>query len=115
MRIEVVALTVCLTTFAFAQGYKARNGYVPDSKTAVKIAEAVLIPVYGENQIESERPFEATLKDNIWTVIVRSIARVKGRLAQGVMEGSAKFRFRGTTHASCIFGTASRPLELDGP
>src|SRR5260221_14156208 len=68
MRIEVVVLAVCLATCAFAQGYKPRDGYVPDSKTAVKIAEAVLIPVYGETKIESERPFEANLKDNIWTI-----------------------------------------------
>ena len=34
----------------------------------MKIAEAVLIPVYGEKQIESERPFVAKLKDGIRTV-----------------------------------------------
>lgn len=49
-------------------GNKPKDGYVPDSATAVKIAEAVLIPVYGKKQIESERPFTASLKDDIWTV-----------------------------------------------
>ena len=44
------------------------TGYVPDEKTAVKIAEAVLMPVYGEKKIESERPFKAELKDGEWTV-----------------------------------------------
>ena len=44
------------------------NGYVPDATTATKIAEPVLIPVYGEKQIASERPFHATLKDEVWTV-----------------------------------------------
>jgi NTF2 fold immunity protein len=51
-----------------AQGYKPASGYVPDSNTAVKVAEAVLAPVYGEKHVEAERPFTATLKDGVWTV-----------------------------------------------
>ena len=43
-------------------------GYVPDAVTAVKIAEAVLIPVYGEQKIASERPFKAKLDGDVWTV-----------------------------------------------
>jgi hypothetical protein len=46
---------------------KPQAGYVPDSITAIKIAEAVLIPVYGE-KIESEQPFKATLKEDVWIV-----------------------------------------------
>ena len=52
---------------AASQDRPARN-YVPNSEAAVAIAEAVLIPVYGRKKIESERPFKATLKDDIWTV-----------------------------------------------
>jgi len=37
--------------------------YVRDAATTVKIAEAVLIPVYSEKQIASERPFRATLQE----------------------------------------------------
>ena len=51
-----------------AEGYIPGRGYVPKKVVAVKIAEAVLIPVYGEEQIASERPFHATLKDDVWTV-----------------------------------------------
>jgi hypothetical protein len=57
-----------LTTLAVGQGYKPKEGYVPNSETAVKIAEAVLIPVYGKKQIGSEEPFTARLKDGVWTV-----------------------------------------------
>jgi hypothetical protein len=64
----VLACTVLLVSELAGQGYKPASGYVPDSKTAVKIAEAVLAPVYGEKQIESERPFTATLKHGVWTV-----------------------------------------------
>ena len=52
----------------FGQGYKPPGGYVPNSATAVRIAEAVLSPVYGKAQIESEEPFTAKLKDGVWTV-----------------------------------------------
>lgn len=48
--------------------YKPKDGFVPNAETAAKIAEAVLIPVYGEKQILSERPFKATLQGNVWTV-----------------------------------------------
>jgi NTF2 fold immunity protein len=51
-----------------SHGYKPTDGFVPDSQTAVKIAEAVLIPVYGEKQIRSEEPFTAELKGVVWTV-----------------------------------------------
>ena|SRR5437867_902976 len=49
-------------------GYKPGAGYVPDSGTAVKIAEAVLIPVYGEKKVRSEEPFAAHLEGDVWTV-----------------------------------------------
>jgi len=48
--------------------FKASDGYVPDAATAVKIAEAVLIPVYGEKTVVAERPFKAQLNDGVWTV-----------------------------------------------
>jgi hypothetical protein len=49
-------------------GYKPEKGYVPDAQTAIKVAEAVLAPIYGEEQIKNERPFRATLKNGIWIV-----------------------------------------------
>ena len=57
-----------LVTFAFGQGYKPPQGYVPDAATAVQIAEAVLVPVYGKKQIESEKPLTAKLENDVWTV-----------------------------------------------
>jgi|HubBroStandDraft_1064217.scaffolds.fasta_scaffold949904_1 hypothetical protein len=59
---------LCLIAAATAQSYTPKSGYVPDSVTAVKIGEAVLVPVYGERQIASERPFTASLKGDLWTV-----------------------------------------------
>lgn len=41
---------------------------VPDQSTAIKIAEAIWLPIYGE-KIYKEKPFIATLKDStIWVV-----------------------------------------------
>lgn len=69
MRIIAALFCVFLTaTLANDQNYKPRSGFVPDSATALKIAEAVLIPVYGEKQIQSEQPFTAKLKDGVWIV-----------------------------------------------
>ena len=55
--------------------YVPANGFVPDSVTAVRIAEAVLAPIYPAKVLDAERPFKATLSDNIWTV--------EGTLPQG--------------------------------
>jgi len=44
------------------------RGYVPDATTAVKIGEAVLVPVFGEKRIAAERPFHATLEGDVWSV-----------------------------------------------
>jgi len=65
---RVICCSVILVAAAQAQSYVPKVGFVPDSGTAVKIAEAVLIPVYGKEQIESERPFTATLENGVWTV-----------------------------------------------
>ncbi len=48
--------------------FRPKDGFVPDKETAIKVAEDVLIPVYGEKQILSERPFHAELKRGVWTV-----------------------------------------------
>ena len=40
---------------------------VPDTATAIKVAESALIRVYGKKKIESERPFTAKLEKDVWT------------------------------------------------
>jgi len=62
------------------------NGFVPDAETAKKLAEAIWLPIYGEDVL-NQKPFEAELlNDSIWYV-------------QGVMKeispgGVALFRIR---------------------
>ncbi len=48
--------------------FKPAAGYVPDEETAIKIAIAVWEPIYGKENIESEKPYKAILKDSVWYV-----------------------------------------------
>jgi len=66
-RAAVAALLIC-SSIVQARGFQPPQGYVPDSKTAIRIAVAVLSPIYGEKQIQSEKPFHASLKHGVWTV-----------------------------------------------
>lgn len=49
--------------------YRPSAGFVPDSKTAVAIAIAVLTPIYGEAEIASEKPWHTGLDSGVWTVV----------------------------------------------
>jgi len=44
-------------------------GVVPDKATAIAIAVAVLKPMYSEYAVNEERPFIASLKGSVWTVV----------------------------------------------
>lgn len=52
---------------------------VPDEVTATKIAEAIWLPIYGE-QIYNEKPYRAFSKDSIWIVK----GTLKGNMVGGV-------------------------------
>ncbi|SIT22874.1 NTF2 fold immunity protein [Chryseobacterium ureilyticum] len=43
------------------------NDYINTKEVALKIAEAVWLSMYGD-KIERSRPFNVTLKDNIWII-----------------------------------------------
>ncbi len=77
LRAFVLASLVALAAaFLFAQdpalgvpkSVVPKDGFVPTATVAVSVAEAVLIPVYGKQQITSERPFEAKLSGGVWDV-----------------------------------------------
>jgi hypothetical protein len=44
------------------------GGLVPDKKTAIAIAEAVLFPIYGQKAIRDQRPYVTSLSRGQWTV-----------------------------------------------
>lgn len=68
-----ILLVVILSSFITINNKKKnisnenKIDYVPNEETAIKIAEAIWLPIYGEN-IYNKKPFKAELKDNIWIV-----------------------------------------------
>src|SRR5262245_3718457 len=55
---------------------------VPDEETAIQIAVAVWVPVYGRDTIEGEKPYRAKLRDGVWFV--------SGTLPSGMRGGTAE-------------------------
>lgn len=57
MKCEFVFFCILLSaSLVSGRSAKPKDGFVPDKSTAVKIAGAVLVPVYGKEVIESEKP-----------------------------------------------------------
>ena len=80
----LLGCVVGLCNLAVAGPTVPQNGYVPDKGTAIRVAEAILLPIYGEKQIASERPFSAQLKDGVWIVT--------GHLPEGWTGGVAEIK-----------------------
>jgi beta-lactamase class A len=60
---------------------KPKNGYVPDEQTAISIAAAAWIPMYGKKQIEKQKPYKAVLNDGVW-LVTGTLKHGKGGTAQ---------------------------------
>lgn len=54
--------------------------YVPNEETAIKVAEAILYPIYGE-KIYKQKPFVVVLNNDVWII--------KGSLPKGMLGGVA--------------------------
>jgi hypothetical protein len=66
--LAILLLAVGVTANSQIPSVRPKEGFVPNAETAVRVGEAVLMPVYGEKQIVGERPFKAALRGNVWTV-----------------------------------------------
>ncbi len=72
-KIEIITISIlCLLTYGFVSNmeqktYVPDKDFVPNEKTAIKIAEAIWHPIYGDD-IYDEKPFIAELKDSVWIV-----------------------------------------------
>lgn len=68
----IVSMLVLTTTGLIIadseHNYKPKEGYVPDETTAIRIAVAVWIPIYGQKEIQSQKPYHAKLNKGVWTV-----------------------------------------------
>ncbi len=81
----------CLAGETAEHSVTPKDGFVPNKQTAITIAEAVWIPIYGKEKIDAERPIQATLHNGVWVVegtlhsqkggvAVAEIARKDGRI-----------------------------------
>ena len=62
-----LALTLALAASAAAQTFPPKE-YVPNASTAIVIARAVLIPIYGAERVKAEEPYKATRQGDVWTI-----------------------------------------------
>jgi hypothetical protein len=46
-----------------------KEGLVPDPATAIAIAYAVSVPIYGKKNMDEEKPFRTELKNGVWMVL----------------------------------------------
>jgi len=58
-------------------GYIPKSGFVPDKTTAIKIAEAIWLPIYGE-RIYKKRPYSIKLENGIWFIMGTLLPNSKG-------------------------------------
>ena len=61
--------------------FECSGGVVGDQETAIHIAEAILFPVYGEDSIREQGPYQVTWNDGRWIV-------------EGTVPDSGGWRFR---------------------
>ena len=69
------------SVYAQEHSYVPDNGFVPDQATAVILAEAILKPIYGEQNIDRQKPLKAILKNDVWII--------DGTLPKGLLGGVA--------------------------
>ena len=73
-RFVTCAVLLALLSLAYASDRKPQQpalphqGVIPDEITAVRVAEAVFLPVFGQEEVAKYQPYHAQLKDGVWTV-----------------------------------------------
>ena len=82
MKPILVAMLLAVASLAIAQdkphSFAPKAGFVPNEATAIKIAEAVWLPIYG-TKIYDKKPFVAKAKGDVWLV--------EGSLQEGTLGG----------------------------
>lgn len=63
------SFSTTLNTVKFQKYDPETDGFVPNEETAAKIAEAIWLPVFGEEGVIDYKPYQVELKDGkIWIV-----------------------------------------------
>ncbi len=79
--LEILLVAPLTSVAATPTSFKPKDGYVADAPTAIKIAVAVWEPIFGEQEIAGEKPYQASLTNGVWTVM--------GSLPAGTLGGVA--------------------------
>lgn len=69
-------------------GFSPQAALVPDAKTAIAVAVAIWVPIYGKEKIESEQPYNAELHQDNWTVTGTFPPHLLGGVAKAVIAKS---------------------------
>jgi len=48
-------------------GYIPKDGFIPDKATAIKVAEAVWLPIYGD-KVKNKKPYKIKLENGVWYI-----------------------------------------------
>jgi hypothetical protein len=77
------------------RSYVPKSGFVPDKDTAVAIAYAVAVPIYGRKAMDDEKPFRTELENGVWTVLgtLNCGSCVGGTLVMQIDKASGKVLF----------------------
>jgi hypothetical protein len=75
---NVLWILLVLQQSVLAADFKPKDGFVPTKEVAVKIAEAVLVPIYGK-QVLKEKPWKVSLNGDKWFI--------EGNLPKGMVLG----------------------------
>ena len=63
-------LSVALSGLVEAQeNVVPSKGYVPNANTALAIARAVLVPIYGQKRVAAEEPLTASRDGDTWVIM----------------------------------------------
>ena len=75
--------------------YIPKDGFVPDKGTALAIANAVALPIYGKKQMDDEKPLRAELDGGVWTILgtLNCSSCVGGTLVMQIDKASGKVLF----------------------
>ena len=72
----IVVVWILFLGLAWAENpLESSLGVIRDRKTAIKVAESILMSVYGRERVEREQPFIAELDDGNWYVYPKSNKR----------------------------------------
>jgi hypothetical protein len=91
LNIKSLLISIVIISSLCCKPYESMNkikDYVPDEETAIKIAEAIWLPIYGEDVLK-KKPYKATLINNeFW--------RVEGSLEEEELGGVPIIEIRKT-------------------